>query len=170
MPRRLTITLLAVITAFVLLSAGLVQANEESALKDFERKAPGEILAEVSGKNQEKVDRLVSELGLIEAAKKQGVVRKFIKALVKYRMAIVDYKLELGRITEKEAKAQKKAIIEKVADMISTRLARALFGRGEEPQPAVGQLPDDLPVDTLWFIDYDEYYHWQHNDDGTICK
>ncbi len=170
MPRRMLFTLLAVIVAAVFLGTGFAQANEVSAPKGFERKTRAEILAEVSGKKQEKVDRLISELGFFEAAKKLGVVKPFIRALVKYKMAVVDYKVELGKITEKEAKVQKKAIIGKVADFISTRLAKALFGNGEEPQPVDSQLPDDLPIDTLWFIDYDEYYHWQHNDDGTICK
>ena len=158
------------VLAAVLLVSGLAQANEYSTTKDFDRKSPAEILAAVSGKKQEKVDRLISELGLFEAAKKLGVVRSFIKSFVKYKMSVVEQKLELGKITAKEAKAQNKAIIERLSDFIGTRLVKALFGKGEEPEPAAGPLPGDLPIDTFWLIDYDEYYHWQHNDDGTICK
>jgi len=161
---------------FAILATGIALAAHASPAQAedgeaFVRKAPWELLVEVSGAKEARVRRLISEMGLLRAARKLGVLKEFVKAIVEHRRDEIDYRAEMGTITQEEAALRKEAIAKRLSWRIARWIAINWLGLDQVQPNQGGQPPADLDIDIdPSLLPYDDFYHWQHNDDGTICK
>lgn len=161
----------ALLVAGIALAAHASPSPVKAGEGGFTHKAPWEVLVEVSGAKEARVRRLVSEMGLVRAARKLGVLKDFVKAMVEYKGDEIDYRAETGIITEEEAASRKEAIAKRLAARIARWIAVNWLGLDQQPSDQ-GTLPPvdlDLDFDPSLLLD-DDFHHWLHNDDGTICK
>lgn len=173
---RKSVTLAVIAMLLVSGLALTAYASTDPVSKDaaqFVRKSPWEILMEVSGTKEARVKRLVTEAGLVNAARKLGVLRDFLRALIDYKRTEIDHKAEMGLMTKEEAALRKEALAKRLAYRIARWIMVNWLGFDQVSAPDSDPSSDaqviDLDIDPSLFLD-DDFYHWQHNDDGTICK
>ena len=163
--------LAALLVAGIALAAHASPAPLKADEDGFARKAPWEVLVEVSGAKEARVRRLISEMGIVRAARKLGVLKGFVKAMVEYKGDEIDYKARMGVITQEEAASRKDAIAKRLAARIARWIAVNWLGLDQKPSDQGDQPPVDLDFEFApWLLLDDDFQHWLHNDDGTICK